>query len=132
MSRCLKLLTSVAAFVVILTGVGRSAALVGETYHSVVAAEPEPARDQFKPDYRRPTIIPFPTTNRYTNAKARLGRVLYFDPRISGHGALSCASCHNPGFSYGDGRAKSLGDKMNPLDRRSPSIINNAWGESFM
>jgi cytochrome c peroxidase len=77
-------------------------------------------------------MIPFPSENPYTPAKALLGRLLYYDTRLSGAGTLACASCHNPGLGYGDGLAKAIGDGMKPLDRRSPSIVNSAWGKLFM
>jgi cytochrome c peroxidase len=113
-------------------GIARAAALVGETRQVKVEAPPQPATDQLKAAYRRPDMIPFPDSNRYTAAKAMLGRALFYDTRVSGNGALSCASCHNPGFGYGDGLTKGLGDRMNLLTRRSPSVINSAWGELFM
>ena len=51
----------------------------------------------------RPPIPSFPEDNPYTAAKAELGRRLFFDPILSGSGTHSCASCHNPSLSWGDG-----------------------------
>jgi cytochrome c peroxidase len=109
-----------------------AAALVGET--RAVQQEATLARtpDLVKADFHRPDMIPFPQENPYTPEKAFLGRMLFYDTRLSGSGTLACASCHNPGFSYGDDQAKGIGQGMNPLERRSPSIINSAWGELFM
>ena len=41
-------------------------------------------------------LIPviWPQDNPYTPEKAGLGRLLYFDPRLSGDGKISCATCH--------------------------------------
>jgi cytochrome c peroxidase len=83
-------------------------------------------------EYRRPDTIPFPSDNPYTPEKALLGRTLFHDTRLSAPGALACASCHNAGFSYGDGLPASLGNAMKPLPRRSLSILNSAWGELYM
>lgn len=121
--------------IVLACGIGTTArpdALVGQTQHLPRARTVAPAPEQFKATYRRPDTIPFPPKNPYTPAKALLGRVLYYDTRLSGAGTLACASCHNPGLGYGDGLAKSMGDDMKPLDRRSPTIINSAWGKLFM
>jgi len=90
------------------------------------------APNQLRTAYRRPDTIPFPADNPYTPQKALLGRMLFHDTRLSGSGALSCASCHNAGFGYGDGLPKALGNDMKPLARRSPSIENGAWGALFM
>ena len=81
--------------------------------------------------YRRPTEIPFPKDNPYTAEKALLGRILYFDPRLSGSNVMSCASCHNPSFGWGDGQALAVGHGMKVLKRRTPTVLNSAWGEIF-
>src|SRR5687767_14051196 len=78
--------------------------------------------------YARPASIPYPEGNPHTEARAELGRVLFFDPRLSGSNFISCASCHNPGFSWSDPLPKAIGHGMNELGRRTPSILNLAWG----
>jgi cytochrome c peroxidase len=42
------------------------------------------------------------------SAVAQLGRELFFDPRLSGSGRMSCASCHDPGHAYAPGNARSV------------------------
>jgi cytochrome c peroxidase len=125
-------ITAIVVILLTTCGVAKAAALVGETHRTEEGLTQAPALDRLLSEYRRPSTISFPPSNPYTFAKASLGRSLFFDTRLSGNGALSCASCHNPGFSFGDGLAKSLGNHMNPLDRRSPSILNSAWGSLFM
>ncbi len=83
-------------------------------------------------EYERPSWIPFPEENPHSQAKEALGRALYFDPRLSRSNMQSCASCHNPSFAWGDGLPKGVGDRMNQLGRRSPTILNSAWAEAFM
>ena len=46
-----------------------------------------------------------PADNPMSNAKVALGRRLFFEPRLSITGQYSCASCHEPGKAYSDGRA---------------------------
>jgi len=61
-----------------------------------------------------------------TAALVDLGRMLYFDDRLSNHHDLSCNSCH-PLADYGaDGRALSLGDRGQPGKRNAPSTFNAA------
>jgi len=79
--------------------------------------------------YKRPKDIPFPKENSYTKARGELGQALFFDPRLSGSDWISCASCHNPAFSWGDGLPKGIGHGMKSLSRRTPTILNLAWGE---
>src|ERR1700704_1402048 len=47
---------------------------------------------------RRPALLPFPKETPCTPERAPHSKKLYCDPRISGPGAQSCASCHSPGF----------------------------------
>ncbi len=88
--------------------------------------------EQWKTDYVRPGLVPFPEDNPYTVEKADLGKKLFFDPRLSGSNAISCASCHNPAFSWGDGLAKGVGHGSRQLGRRTPTIWNLAWAELLM
>ena len=99
---------------------------------STTDAAQKKSLEQMKADYVRPSEIPFPADDLYTPAKADLGKRLYFDPRISNSQSQSCSSCHNPALGWADGLAKGVGSGMNPLGRRSPTILNAAWGSIFM
>jgi cytochrome c peroxidase len=94
-------------------------------------ATPEGA-DSVKAAYRRPAAIPFPANNPYSDAKAELGRTLFFDPRVSGAGNIACATCHNPGLAWSDGLATAIGVGAQRLQRRSPTLLNLAWGTPLM
>ncbi len=71
-----------------------------------------------------------------------LGRLLFWDPVLSGPMDVSCATCHHPDFAYADGRALSLGpgavglgpDRIDTADgaipvaqRNSPTLLNVAY-----
>jgi len=71
--------------------------------------------------------IPFPDDNSFSAAKAELGRMLFFDPILSGSQTRSCANCHNPGLSWGDGLPRAIGEKQLPLAVRSPTLLDIAW-----
>jgi cytochrome c peroxidase len=109
-----------------------AAATIGTPIQVPVAAAPKSSAEALKDEYRRPAEIPFPASNPFTPEKLKLGKTLYYDTRLSGSGAQSCASCHNPGYGWGDGLAKGVGDGMKELKRRSPTIVNAAWGLIFM
>lgn len=85
------------------------------------------SRSDAKAKYLAPTSIPFPATNPYSEAKAELGRMLFFDPILSGSGTRSCATCHNPSLSWGDGLPRAVGENQRALAFRSPTLINVAW-----
>ncbi len=131
------LMASTALIAVVVAGVtvglrSGTAAVVGQS--TSVAAPPPVAKtmDQIRGEYKRPDTIPFPASNPYTIAKMALGKVLYFDTRLSAANLLSCAACHNPAYGWGDGQPKGVGHGMNILGRRSPTIINAAFGQIFM
>ena len=56
-----------------------------------------------------PTLVPQPADNPSTAAKVELGRLLFWDPILSGDRDVACATCHHPDFAYADGRAVSVG-----------------------
>jgi cytochrome c peroxidase len=119
--------------VAVMVGLGSGVAAVVGQSSSVMAPKPAAmTMDQMRGEYKRPANIPFPAENPYTIAKVALGKVLYFDTRVSGANVQSCASCHNPAFGWGDGLPKGVGHGMNTLGRRSPTIINAAFGQIFM
>lgn len=96
---------------------------------SAQTQSPRLSLDAMKALYARPDIIPYPNHNKFSTAKAALGQQLFFDPRLSGTQAMSCASCHKPEAAWGDGRRTGVGSRGNDLDRRTPTILNLAWGE---
>ena len=53
-----------------------------------------------------------------------LGKMLFFDPRLSGSNKISCASCHIPERSWTDGREKSMGHEQQLNKRNSPTLLN--------
>ncbi|MEL7163436.1 MAG: cytochrome-c peroxidase, partial [Bacteroidota bacterium] len=58
-------------------------------------------------------------------ARVKLGRLLFFDPLLSGNGKRSCASCHQPSKAFCDGRVTSQGfDFRNKLTRNAPTLVN--------
>jgi cytochrome c peroxidase len=50
-----------------------------------------------------------PAGNAGTNDKVALGRVLFWDPILSGRKDVSCATCHHPRFGYAENRGLSIG-----------------------
>jgi cytochrome c peroxidase len=77
--------------------------------------------------YRRPADIPFPASNPYTPEKAALGKALFFDPRLSGHQNMNCASCHNPSFGWEVPLKGAVGAQNTTLARNAPTVLNQAW-----
>jgi cytochrome c peroxidase len=58
--------------------------------------------------------------------KAELGKRLFFDPRLSGDAAISCASCHQPDKGFSDGLALSKAYPGSKGFRNTPTLINTA------
>ncbi len=70
---------------------------------------------------------PEPADNKWTQARSDLGKMLFFDPRLSGNGTISCASCHNPMLGWSDGLVKAIGINGSRLGRASPVVTNTAY-----
>lgn len=69
-----------------------------------------------------PDIAPSPPHNPFSEAKARLGEKLFFDPRLSRSGQIACASCHEPDLGFADGRKVSFGHDRQAGRRNAPSV----------
>ena len=76
--------------------------------------------------------IKSPSNNLSTVQKIDLGKMLYFDPRLSGSNWISCATCHNPGLGWSDRLPRTIGDGQLELGRHSPTIINSGYFEVLM
>lgn len=55
-----------------------------------------------------------------------LGKSLFFDPRLSGSGKISCATCHQPELHWTDGKEKSIGHE-GAINKRNAPTIQNTW-----
>ncbi len=82
--------------------------------------------DQFPPLGPLPPV-PVPADNPITPEKVALGRLLFFDNRLSGDAGTSCASCHDPRLGWGDGAALSRGYAGTQHWRNSQTTINTAY-----
>lgn len=74
-----------------------------------------------------PPQPPIPKDNLQTPAKIELGKMLWFDPRLSSSGTISCNSCHNVMGAGDDGRAVSAGVHGQLGGVGSPTVYNSAY-----
>jgi cytochrome c peroxidase len=72
-----------------------------------------------------------PADNPMSTAKVALGQRLFSEPRLSVTGKHSCASCHEPGRAYSDGRARAIGATGQPLSHSAMSLVNVAYNISY-
>jgi cytochrome c peroxidase len=96
---------------------------------TLIAAEGQGSSALIRASYRRLTTIPFPESNPYTKAKSALGKMLFFDPLLSGSRTRSCATCHVPSLSWGDGLPRAMGEDPAGMMIRSPTLIDVAFTE---
>ena len=74
--------------------------------------------------------IPWPEDNPYSRARAELGKMLFFDGRLSSNGIVSCAFCHEPEHAFSASTAFSKGVNGKLGARHAQTLINRAWGKS--
>ncbi|HEY6512198.1 MAG TPA: cytochrome c peroxidase [Burkholderiaceae bacterium] len=95
------------------------------------AAEPAPAATE----QDRVWLLgapPEPADNRGTPERIELGKALFFDPRLSGNGTVSCGTCHNPALGWSDGLRTGVGINGTVLGRATPTVVNTAYNTQFM
>lgn len=76
----------------------------------------------------RPAEVPQPKDNKLTPERIELGKLLFFDKRLSASGEINCATCHHPkrGWTDLEPVSKAIGAGRGP--RNSPTILNTAFG----
>ena len=67
-----------------------------------------------------------PSNNPMSEPGATLGRVLFYDPRLSVNNAVACASCHKQQYAFADNTPFSTGFQGQMTSRNTPAIINAA------
>jgi cytochrome c peroxidase len=65
-----------------------------------------------------------------TPAIVSLGEKLFFESRLSGDGAVACATCHDPARAFTDGRAVSIGIAGRAGQRNAPTILNALYNKT--
>lgn len=89
------------------------------------------ATSNLKSEFLTPDLK-VPVNNKLTPERVALGKMLFFDPRLSGSNWISCATCHNPALGWSDGLPKAIGENQKELNRATPTITNAAYNHLQM
>ena len=81
----------------------------------------EEAKTLFKPI---PSAVPAVKDNAITREKVELGKLLFFEPRISSSHLISCNTCHNLSMGGDDNLETSIGHGWQKGPRNSPTVLN--------
>ena len=84
----------------------------------------ERAQKRFKPI---PKAIPEIPGKSFTKEKITLGRMLYFEPRLSASALISCNTCHNIGMGGADFQETSVGHRWQKGPRNAPTVLNSVF-----
>jgi cytochrome c peroxidase len=99
--------------------------LAGQPVFSAEPLDPAALREEalsvFEPI---PAVVPSVNDNAITFEKIELGKQLFFDPRISRSGFLSCNSCHNLAMGGDDNLETSIGHGWQKGPRNAPTVLN--------
>jgi len=76
-------------------------------------------------------LIPAPDSNPVRADRVALGKRLFFDNDLSRNRGLSCATCHKPDYAFTDDLPLAVGIDQRRGHRRTPTIVNRAYGKSF-
>ncbi|ARM92029.1 methylamine utilization protein MauG (plasmid) [Rhizobium sp. CIAT894] len=99
--------------------------LISASLFALAAVQPGAAADLSA--YKRPLTVPFEGVTAYSPQLATLGKMLFFDPRLSGNKNMTCASCHNPSFGFETPVKTPIGAANTALGRQAPTVLNVAW-----
>lgn len=82
-------------------------------------------------DIGRLPKVNYPKDNPYSEEKEELGKLLFFDPRLSGSNQIACATCHNPELAWTDGMKMAIGNDRQMGKRNTPTILNIAYASQY-
>jgi cytochrome c peroxidase len=101
-------------------------AACGTTFPGEVSQKP-PEQVVKGPLATLPDTPPIPDDNPMTPEKIELGKMLYFEPRLSESGIISCHTCHNFSLGGTDRIPTSLGHDFQTGGRNAPTVLNAAF-----
>lgn len=110
---------------------GGSAADTPPDFSNAAASATERAASwtwNLPPGFPEPRV---PDDNPMSEAKVRLGRRLFYDPRFSADGSMSCGTCHRPEAAFTDGLPHPVGVTGEAHPRSSMSLVNVAYNVSL-
>ena len=101
---------------------------------NVLAAEPLSPSDLRKTALEHfeviPSMVPAVKGNAVTREKVELGKMLFFDPRLSASALISCNTCHNLGMGGDDNLETSIGHGWQKGPRNAPTVLNAVFNEA--
>ncbi|MEL6140829.1 MAG: cytochrome c peroxidase [Bacteroidota bacterium] len=92
------------------------------------------AEQLFDEEWFRPEYYAGLSKANFVDQRIDLGRLLFFDPILSGSNERACASCHHPSKAFTDGETRSLaseGSGYETILRNSPTLVNCVYTEKF-
>ncbi len=107
---------------------GLAVVILGAAALVLVNRQPAPTAAQGEfPALATLPAVPEPLDNPITPEKVELGRLLFFDPRMSADGSMSCNSCHSAATGYGATTAISFGGPGTSHWRNASTLLNVAY-----
>lgn len=82
------------------------------------------AQTRFKPI---PKTVSAMKGKSFTPQKVELGKMLYFEPRLSASALISCNTCHNIGMGGADFQETSIGHRWQKGPRNAPTVLNSVF-----
>ena len=90
------------------------------------------SRNLFAEDFLNPNFYTQGPTSNASSEAIALGKILFFDPILSGSNERACASCHQPQKAFTDGLPKSLALNFEgTVNRNAPTVINSVYSKRF-
>jgi cytochrome c peroxidase len=108
--------------------IGSLGAIGASLLAAVVPAADEQAQ---RPPLAPLPPVPVPADAPLTPERVELGKMLFFDTRLSGDGSISCADCHHPSKGWGDGNDLSRGYPGTVHWRNSQTVVNSAYLDAW-
>lgn len=83
-------------------------------------------------EWEPPKKMTYPIDNKSTPSRVELGKLLFFDKRLSASDDISCASCHQPKKGWASNNAKEIGTNGKKGFKNTPTIVNSGYQTSYL
>ncbi|MDP1948435.1 MAG: cytochrome c peroxidase [Nitrospirota bacterium] len=130
-------LVTIVAFLCLLTMLEASVVVPSHGAEGKTVSADTKSAQRTQGDYRlqiplglEESALVIPADNPLTREKIELGRLLFFDKRLSKDNTIACASCHLPRLAFTDGRRVSTGIRGLKGDRSAPTSINRVFSQA--
>ncbi|WHY86838.1 cytochrome c peroxidase [Neobacillus novalis] len=131
-NRYLLMITGMVICIIMVSGLSKIGSTAFQNVDNKIGSTTLPSVDDYlRTKFEKLGLVPVPVENQVSEQKVVLGKMLFFDKRLSGNNEVSCITCHAVDKAFTDGRATAVGVDGREGQRNTPTVLNAAYYEKL-